>query len=93
MSTKLSPEKVALHRAAAILGGQAALASLLGYDDRRNVWPWFATDRRFPAEHCPAVERATREKGTPVLCEDLRPDVDWSVLRTPAKRKPAKVEG
>lgn len=84
MSTTLSPEKAALQRAADVLGGQAALADLLGYSDRRNVWPWFNTDRRFPAEHCPKVERATRDKGKPVLCEELRPDVAWDVLRLQA---------
>jgi len=83
-----TPEKAALRRAAEVLGGQAAMAAVLGYDDRRAVWHWFGTDRRFPAEHCPAIERATREKasaeGDPTLivtCEELRPDVAWSVLR------------
>src|SRR5437868_3370016 len=84
MSTITSPEKAALQRAAVILGGQAALAELLGYPDRRNVWPWFNTDRRFPAEHCPVVERATRERGDIVRCEELRPDVAWDVLRMQA---------
>lgn len=76
-----SPEKAALHRAAKVLGGQAAMADLLGYADRRGVWPYFTTERKFPAEHCPIVERETRAKGDPVLCEDLRPDISWSVLR------------
>lgn len=31
-----------------------------------------------PAEHCPAIERAT---GGKVRCEELRPDVAWEVLR------------
>lgn len=67
------------------------MAEILGYEDRRNVWPWFNTDRRFPAEHCPAIERATREKGDPVTCEELRPDVPWEVLRmqADAERKAA----
>lgn len=60
------------------------MASLLGYSDRRGVWAYFHTDRRFPAEHCPAIERATRERGEPVLCEELRPDVAWDVLRQQA---------
>jgi DNA-binding transcriptional regulator YdaS (Cro superfamily) len=84
MSDNTSPEKAALHRAARVLGGQAALASLLGYADRRGVWPYFNTDRRFPAEHCPAVERATRAKGEVVTCEELCPGVDWAVLREQA---------
>src|SRR5688572_26318372 len=87
------PEKVALRRAAEVLGGQAALASACGYSDRRHVWPWFNTERRakdwrVPAEHCLAIERATREvakeKCDPTLivtCEELRPDVAWGVIR------------
>lgn len=81
MDDALSAEKDALRRAAEVLGGQAALASVCGFPDRRHVWPYFSTSRRFPAEQCPAVERATRERGRPVLCEELRPDVAWSVLR------------
>lgn len=105
MDTDLSPERAALLRAAEILGGQSALASALGYSDRRNVAPWFA-GRRFPAEHCPTLERATKEapphpKGLkPVTCEELRPDVAWDVLRmqaTPARRatdrRTTKAEG
>ncbi len=34
-----------------------------------------------PAERCPDIERATNGA---VRCEDLRPDVDWSVLRNSA---------
>lgn len=84
-------EKRALRRAAAVLGGQAALASLLGYADRRGVYRWFANkDIPFPAEHCPAVERATREKGETVLCEELRPDIPWGVLREQAEPTEAK---
>lgn len=73
-----SPEKLALKRAAALLGGKAALASACGYSDRRNIWPWFAKDRPVPAEHCPTIERATHGA---VRCEELRPDVPWGVLR------------
>ena len=78
MSTNTDPEKAALLRAAEILGGQAALGLAIGIEDRRRIWPWFNTDRRVPAEHCPAIEGAT---GGQVRCEDLRPDVNWSVLR------------
>lgn len=81
MSITIPPEKAALHRAARILGGQAALASVLGYSDRRNVAPWFTTGRRLPAEHAPAIERATLAKGDVVACESLCPWVDWGVLR------------
>lgn len=93
MSKTVAPEKLALHRAAKALGGQAALASLLGYRDRRGVWPYFSTDRAFPAEHCPVVERATREKGDVVTCEELRPDVAWDVLREQASAPVARIRG
>jgi DNA-binding transcriptional regulator YdaS (Cro superfamily) len=38
--------------------------------------------RGVPAERCPAIERAT---GGKVRCEDLRPDIDWGVLRAPQR--------
>lgn len=71
------------------------MAKVLGYQDRRAVWPWFNTSREFPAEYCPTIERATMEKGTVVRCEELRPDVDWNVLRsqpsiTPPEAPPLK---
>jgi DNA-binding transcriptional regulator YdaS (Cro superfamily) len=83
MSTE-DPTKQALRRAADVVGGQAALASILGFANRTGVWPWFNTDRKVPAEYCPAIERATKAKGQPVLCEELRPDVEWGVLREQA---------
>lgn len=97
MTSDPTPERAALKRAADNLGGQAAVASALGYSDRRNVWPYFRSDNpaRFPAEHCPALERATRALCDPlkvVTCEELRPDVAWEVLRlqtAPADTQPA----
>jgi DNA-binding transcriptional regulator YdaS (Cro superfamily) len=45
------------------------------------------TRRQVPAERCPLIERAT---GGVVRCEDLRPDVAWSVL---LERVEAPTEG
>lgn len=87
MSTD-TPEKAALRRAATVIGSQQALAVVCGYTDRRNVWPWFKTDRPIPAELCPAIEEATTAAGSPVLCEELRPDVAWHVVR--GKAAPAQ---
>ncbi len=39
---------------------------------------------RVPAEWCPSIERATRDQGAVVTCEELRPDVEWSALRDTA---------
>lgn len=50
---------------------------------------WASGERHVPAERCPAIERATNGA---VRCEDLRPDVAWDVLRSPAltKTEPAQ---
>ena len=73
MDTFLSP----IERACSALGSQAALAGVL------NVTPgavnqWVTTHRPIPAERCPDIERATNGA---VTREELRPDVDWAVLR------------
>ena len=66
--------------AAGLLGSQVALASALGVT-KAAVNQWKDVGRRVPAEHCPAIERLTKGK---VRCEDLRPDVEWDVLRLQA---------
>ena len=66
-----------LERAARLLGSQVALANALGVT-KAAVGQWRDTGRRVPAEHCPHIERLT---GGEVRCEELRPDVAWSVLR------------
>lgn len=42
------------------------------------VSQWATGARPVPSSRCPAIERAT---GGAVTCEELRPDVDWAVLR------------
>jgi DNA-binding transcriptional regulator YdaS (Cro superfamily) len=59
------------------------MASALGVK-QPTISEWLRGDRRVPAERCPEIERATRDRGQPVLCEELRPDVAWSVLREQA---------
>jgi DNA-binding transcriptional regulator YdaS (Cro superfamily) len=68
--------------------GCAALASdltkRLEQDiSRTRVWNWINRDKRFPAEFCPSIEAITG-----ITCEQLRPDVEWSVLR--GKKRKAK---
>lgn len=46
--------------------------------DHRTVYQW--TKTRVPAEYCPDIEALTG-----VRCEDLRSDVNWSVLRKKAR--------
>lgn len=77
-----------VERAAKVIGSQAAMALALGVS-RAAVSQWMFTDRRVPAEHCPAIERLTRERGDVVRCEELRPDIPWGVLREQATPEPA----
>jgi len=72
----------ALDRAVKACDGVAALAAAIGVAaSSPSMW---RKRGNVPAEHCPAIERATRARGQPVTCEELRPDVDWGVLRGPA---------
>ncbi|QAZ38449.1 Cro/Cl family transcriptional regulator [Methylibium sp. Pch-M] len=73
----------ALSRAVEIAKGQAALASAIGVK-QQHVWNWLSRGR-VPAEHCPAIERATAGA---VRCEELRPDVAWGVLREQVEPTP-----
>lgn len=51
---------------------------------------WATGARSVPPSRCPAIERAT---GGAVTCEELRPDVDWAVLRgtAPVPLAPASI--
>lgn len=64
-------------RAAKLLGSQTALALALGVK-KTAVSQWKEPGRRVPAEHCPRIERMTNGA---VRCEELRPDMEWDVLR------------
>lgn len=66
-----------IERAISAAGGVSKLATSLGVKPQ-HVCNWVV--RQVPAERCPDIERATAGA---VRCEELRPDVDWSVLRQP----------
>lgn len=66
-----------LDRAIEKAGSVAALASAIHVaTSAPSMWK---KRGNVPAEHCPAIERATG-----VRCEDLRPDIPWCVLRLQA---------
>lgn len=88
MALDPSPEKRALVTAAEVFKSKSGLAKALGMS-KQGIHPYFHTSRPFPAELCPTVERLTREQGSAVLCEELRPDVEWSVLRHKPRRAKA----
>lgn len=68
-------------RACTALAGPSSMAKLIGVSSP-TVSQWLSGKRPVPAKRCVQIERATEGA---VRCEDLRPDIDWSVLRTPAR--------
>lgn len=81
----------AARRAIQVLGGPVMAARRLGIKGNRyqTVQSWIAN--RVPADYCPLIEHETRALGSPVLCEEMRPDVMWSALRqpTPTTQEPS----
>lgn len=75
-----------ISKAIRTVGGMTALAKALGLSGHAVVYQWTRT--RVPAEHCPAIEKATNRA---VTCEELRPDVDWAYLRGSKRKQPAGV--
>jgi DNA-binding transcriptional regulator YdaS (Cro superfamily) len=67
-------QKEAIALAVQEIGGHAAVASMLGYADRRNVWPWTSGSRPVPPEIAPTLERGSNGK---VTVERLCPQARW----------------
>jgi DNA-binding transcriptional regulator YdaS (Cro superfamily) len=85
----MHPHISALDRAAKAVGGLTALAAAI--DVKGSTPSMWKARGSVPAEHCPAIERETRrvaaEQGNDsliVTCDELCPDVAWSVLRDKA---------
>lgn len=71
----MTPLEQAIH----VAGGVNALAAALKVAaSAPSMWK---SRGNVPAEHCPAIERITRDRGSIVTCEELRPDIEWGVLR------------
>lgn len=66
--TSMLPDE-ALKRAVEVLGGQTAMARLLGLA-QTSVWAWIRKGKPLPAEHVLTVEEATG-----ISRHDLRPDI------------------
>lgn len=83
----LNPEAEALRlrnravllRIVDVLGSQAAAGAACG-KTQGHFSHWLKAGM-VPAEHCPALEGATRAKGRVVHCEEMRPDVPWRHVR------------
>jgi len=67
----------AFEHACDLVGGMSSMASSLGVTFSA-VSQWKRGLRPVPAGRCPAIERMTGRK---VRCEDLRPDIEWHVVR------------
>lgn len=81
-------------KAIKILGGVSKTARAMKITEPR-VANWLV--RGVSSGMAPLVEELTRKKGAPVICEEMVPDVKWSVVRRnplPAKtpRKPKEEE-
>lgn len=79
----------ALMRACRIVGGQSALATLIGGTVKQGHVSYWLETGRVPAQHCPSIERETTARGESVRCEDLCQSADWKVLRQPASAQEA----
>lgn len=63
-----------LSAAVADLGGQAAVARLVGVA-QPTVWRWVRQAKGLPGEHVLKVEKALQELGSTITRHDLRPDL------------------
>lgn len=83
-----------IHRAIALFDSAAAFAAAISKSPQ-FVSQLLKGERAVPADLCLVIERETRARvaekgGTPVLCEELRPDVQWRVLREHSEAAVAK---
>lgn len=70
-----------IQRAFDILGDKNGRGGITLLAKHFGVTPWAVSRWResgVPAKRCPDIELLTNGK---VKCEDLRPDVNWSVIR------------
>lgn len=65
-----------IDKASAVAGSATALAMRIGVA-QSAISNWKARGK-VPVEHCIAIERETAGA---VTVEELRPDIDWSVIR------------
>jgi len=74
-------QKSYLELAIEVVGSQTKLAEAIGGKVKTGHIYYWLQSGVVPAEHCPAIEGTTRAAGKTVLCEQLRPDIPWGLLR------------
>jgi transcriptional repressor of cell division inhibition gene dicB len=75
-----------IQRAFEILGDKKGRGGISRLAKHFDITPWAVSRWKVlgvPADRCPDIELLTNGA---VKCEDLRPDVNWSVLRGAHKR-------
>lgn len=84
MSTEARERQiVVVKRLIKLLGGPTKTARAFAVHPQTVVF-WRLGSSKFPAEHCPTAEDLSDGE---ILCEDLRPDIQWRVLVRRGKRK------
>jgi DNA-binding transcriptional regulator YdaS (Cro superfamily) len=85
----METKRAALERAISVLGNMSSMARLMGLNSHQVIGGWKTKASGVPIRHCLTIERLTREAASAsgdsslvVACEELRPDVEWSVLRS-----------
>ena len=66
-------------------GNHAEVARILGYSDRRSVWPWTNDGKTFPTDHCVTLERHFDRA---ITRQELRPLDFWKHWPDLAHLKP-----
>jgi DNA-binding transcriptional regulator YdaS (Cro superfamily) len=86
----------AFEKAVATFGSQTELAEALGIT-RGRVNQWRSVP--IPVEHCLEIEKRSRaiasrrrQAALIVTCEELRPDLDWAVVRCNRVPRPRRSE-
>ena len=76
---------IAIRKAVDLVGGNSKLSKLLSVRPP-TVSQWISGVRQVPIERCIQIEDVTKGQ---VRCEDLRPDINWAVLRQTPQDKAA----
>lgn len=72
-------ENTHIKTACDIVGGQAAMARILGVSTP-TINQWVSGDRPIPESRGPSIEKSVFGK---VICDDLCPDVSWVRIPDP----------
>jgi hypothetical protein len=81
----MEPTESAIEKAIRLADGMTALVRKLnerGHDIKGHATIYQWKQSRVPADYCPDIESITGVK-----CEELRSDVNWSVLRDTKKQQ------